>query len=432
MVSQSKSEIDEEDDSVPEIDKAYNALFTLERFWGYKPDFTKLLDLGSPIRDDSNSQQMVPIQTLWQTVMKVAAGIQFVNLFKTGHSQTNLGTKTPQEANIDEGDQSSSDIIPIRQLLFMTYSEGEKIVFDYFQKMATDFRKLPREWKRVLIYHRLVWNIFLIKNETKHLDGWQIQLITWIFICWEWEENINILIENWDRLRAIEGEEKPSLRKIVDHFIRNERCFIAEDNSEKDKALDNSLIKDTNAQKLEEHKKEGISKNNEDPGSSNSEPSKLETSKDQLIVPVEPQGDVFDPRNYSEALNYELPMSSLKVEMTDKLDRFGKLQEQLDRMEKLQAELKEQVDSIVKQRQVRWNEKSAEEKKLKLESWRKLKFALKRYDVSMDGIQAFQMFRFYCVAGHLPWPLPEKRVADIEDGSSKLGTQSTSWSFTDL
>ncbi|XP_057869508.2 uncharacterized protein LOC131076382 isoform X1 [Cryptomeria japonica] len=145
--SQTQSETDEEDDSVAEIEIAYNALFSLERFWGYKPDFTKILGLVTPTSgdgtsvetgenlpgtqtgvskevaitvqnagetSDGNSKQMGPIQTLWQTVMKVAASMKCINLSKTGHIQTNHGTKATQEANIDKGDKSSSDFIPIR------------------------------------------------------------------------------------------------------------------------------------------------------------------------------------------------------------------------------------------------------------------------------------------------------------------------------
>ena len=89
----------------------------------------------------------------------------------------------------------SNPVIPIRELLFVRYSEGERETFCHFQRMATDFRKLPRELKRLLTYHRLVWNIFIINNETMHLDGWQVQLITWIFICWEFEDNLNILVK---------------------------------------------------------------------------------------------------------------------------------------------------------------------------------------------------------------------------------------------
>eukprot|EP01018_Ginkgo_biloba_P035332 Gb_23194 [translate_table: standard] len=46
-----------------------------------------------------------------------------------------------------------------------------------------------------------------------------------------------------------------------------------------------------------------------------------------------------------------------------------------------------------------------------LEDWEKLRETLKRYNVSMEGLQAFQRFRFYCNSGYLPWPTPNTESA---------------------
>ena len=89
----------------------------------------------------------------------------------------------------------SSSSILIREMLFVRYSKGEEDAFFYFQRLATEGRKLPREWKRLLNYHRLVWYIFSVGKEAKTVAGWQVQLIAWIFVCWEWQENMNLVIE---------------------------------------------------------------------------------------------------------------------------------------------------------------------------------------------------------------------------------------------
>ncbi|KAH9289770.1 hypothetical protein KI387_033887, partial [Taxus chinensis] len=105
-----------------------------------------------------------------------------------------------KEANVkDDGNRKSNRnfwfSFSIREMLFVRYSQGEQDAFCYFQILATECRKLPREWKRLLNYHRLVWYIFSLSKEAKVLAGWQVQLITWIFICWEWQENLNFIIQ---------------------------------------------------------------------------------------------------------------------------------------------------------------------------------------------------------------------------------------------
>ncbi|GLJ35642.1 hypothetical protein SUGI_0716420 [Cryptomeria japonica] len=443
-----ESEADGEDDSVTEIDEAYNALFST------KLDFEKIFGSTTPIPDTPEVTQQKQKAETTIIDMEVEDG---TNASSSQHNTNKI--EVPPQSDTTEGDQSFEELIPIKELLFVRYSEGERGTFCHFEEMTTDIRKLPREWKRFLTYHRLVWNIFLINNEARDLDGWQVQLITWIFVCWEFEENMNILMENWDRLRVLKGKE-PSLRMVVDHFISNERWIIADHKSEKErdgaKVLENSVNKDTAPQHLEEDKKQkGVSINEDNPKRSNLEPSEPEVPKDQVIAPMESQGYVSNDTNYCETstsiqekklkeamteedvssektLKHELDALKEEMkEMKNQLDRIEKLQaeqagslkvEMFDRIGKLQVELEKQVDSIVKQRQVRWSEKSAEEKKLKLENWGRLKFALQRYDVSMKGIQVFQRFRFYCVAGYLPWPVPERKIVDIQDGSSKHGT----------
>eukprot|EP01018_Ginkgo_biloba_P036175 Gb_31087 [translate_table: standard] len=82
-----------------------------------------------------------------------------------------------------------------RSMLARSYSREEFEAFDYLRKMVTGSRNNPREWKRFLNYHRLVWNILVQSAEAKKLKGWTVQLIGWIFVCWQWRENMETLLE---------------------------------------------------------------------------------------------------------------------------------------------------------------------------------------------------------------------------------------------
>ncbi|KAH9294881.1 hypothetical protein KI387_038469 [Taxus chinensis] len=414
---------DAQEFSISEIDAAYDALFSpfdREGDQDISDLVTKMLAPQTPVRlREESISAVVTKQALPETKTAEAVAIDM------------------QPAN-RTSDQSWSDIIPISDMLFVRYSEGEREAFCYFERMDRDYRKLPREWKRLLNYHRLVWYIFIINNEAKDLDGWQVQLITWIFICWEWEENINILIKNWNNLGIIFKPSKayssgPSLRMIVEHSIQNESWIV--------KATEHPVEKGAMSEKTKEVKKAKAhaSQNTKVPESSKKEPSKVDVVKDQKIAVSEPEEDICNAKDDCESSiragmeklddvtkkeddrsekTIKDELDALKNEMKQVKEQVGSLKavikEQLDSLTgKLQEELKEHVESIIKQRQDSKSEKSAEENTLKLESWERLKFALQKYDVSMDGIRAFQRFRFYCVAGHLPCPLPQSLNAEV-------------------
>eukprot|EP01018_Ginkgo_biloba_P011034 Gb_30856 [translate_table: standard] len=219
----------------------------------------------------------------------------------------------------DEGDEKKLKPVMSSQMFLPKYTLGERNAFCYLQTLATGSRRLPREWKRMLNYHRLVWNIFSKSEEAKSLAGWQVQLIAWIFVCWQWKDRINTLIEIWHKLDVLrnwkDSSEKPSMRVIVDRYIED-----------KQKSLEKIY-----------HKEETVD-----------------------------------------------------VETEDGKER--------ERHESRDRERGKKKDS----KQVAVDEEE-------LEDWKRLTESLSRYDVSMDGIQAFQKFRFYCMAGYLPWPISKKQ-----------------------
>ncbi|KAH9319654.1 hypothetical protein KI387_021423, partial [Taxus chinensis] len=81
------------------------------------------------------------------------------------------------------------------QMMLPNYSYEEREAINYLSELATDAQKLPREWKRVLTYHCLAWNILFQSEHLKKLPGWQVQLIVWIFCCWQWRDQINVIIK---------------------------------------------------------------------------------------------------------------------------------------------------------------------------------------------------------------------------------------------
>eukprot|EP01018_Ginkgo_biloba_P009757 Gb_07742 [translate_table: standard] len=188
--------------------------------------------------------------------------------------------------------------------------------------MATSSRRLPREWKRMLHYHRLAWNIFSKTKEAKSLAGWQVQLVAWIFVCWQWKDQINTIIQAWHKLDVIcewkyyvedwpQFKKGPSLREIVD------RC-------------------------MEEQQAKNVKRATKD-GSG-----QYEETKTKL------------------------------------------LNEEKEDMNKGYEKYKRKISKVAHEE----------------EDWKRLSETLRRFNVSMEGMQAFQRFRFYCNPGYLPWPTP--------------------------
>ncbi|GLJ35178.1 hypothetical protein SUGI_0708060 [Cryptomeria japonica] len=272
--------------------------------------------------------------------------------------------------------------IPLRELLFVRYSKGEQDAFCYFQKLSTNSRKFPREWKRFLNYHRLVWYIFYLTGEAKDLAGWQVQFISWIFVCWEWQENINFIIQNWNEVGVLSTESnKPSLYMIVDHFIE------LEDKKHR-KGIEIGIEKGETKKAILGHR--DLNYINNVVGSSKTKQDILETKAPEIMLGVN--------------------AGPLEKTLKDVLDKLKKeIKEELKKemkeiKEELKKEMKDLKDQVMKQNNMK-NEKREEEKKMKVKQWKKMRSALYKYDVTMEGILAFQRFRFYCIAGHLSWPL---------------------------
>ncbi|GLJ34996.1 hypothetical protein SUGI_0704260 [Cryptomeria japonica] len=91
------------------------------------------------------------------------------------------------------------------QRLMTNYSEEESQALDDLSEAATGERRLHREWKRFLTCHRVAWNILSQSETVKRTPGWQMQLVVWLFCCWQWEHQISDIIKDWKKIVPVNG-----------------------------------------------------------------------------------------------------------------------------------------------------------------------------------------------------------------------------------
>eukprot|EP01018_Ginkgo_biloba_P027778 Gb_16795 [translate_table: standard] len=100
--------------------------------------------------------------------------------------------------------------------LIPEYTRSERLAFQKLSKLVTRSEMNPREWKRLLVYHRLAWNILSQRDDVTRLTGWQLQLVMWIFVCWRWRDEMDRIIKNWHNYVDVRTH---SLRDIVHRRI---------------------------------------------------------------------------------------------------------------------------------------------------------------------------------------------------------------------
>ncbi|GLJ23486.1 hypothetical protein SUGI_0444950 [Cryptomeria japonica] len=333
------------------------------------------------------------------------------------------------EQPIDEGgagDQqqregSSSlmdDLLSITSTLRIPrYTPGERNAFRFLHTRCTRSRRLPGEWECLLAYHRLAWNILsLTSDDINRVEGWHVQLIAWIFVCWEWRDLITILIKNWNKLEVLrnwKALEGPSLREIVELYI--DEKWPADKKS-------NNFRPDSATKKKDETTEEVVK-------TSGNLPEKYMTA---IPSDEDTEGDDYLKKALRKLLNEQEEMREAQRKVQEEMrEALRKVQEDmrevLIKVFKEEEEIRQMRDMLMAKKKVfKEEDNNGEERLVQLyttvmdeessvqryttaeqrEEWFKLRDALCYYNVSMDGIQAFQKFRFYCQPGHLPWPLP--------------------------
>ncbi|XP_057845038.1 uncharacterized protein LOC131054524 [Cryptomeria japonica] len=190
---------------------------------------------------------------------------------------------------------------------------------------------------------------------------------------------MNILIEKWNSVRKTSDSHGDSLLMLVDYFIENNLC----DMSEMTKAIskEHHDKRQRASVKLVEPES-NVAKIIDIAESSNRESRELKGVQGQ-------KSKVINDDESKERLS----LKEFENVMKGQLETFEK------RLDELKKEMKEMIEQATKYNGKIINKK--EEKKINLENWNKMRSALHKYDVSMDGIHAFQRFRFNCSAGHL-------------------------------
>ncbi|XP_059067359.1 uncharacterized protein LOC131051163 isoform X1 [Cryptomeria japonica] len=141
--------------------------------------------------------------------------------------------------------RSAEGVRLIRELLMPNYSKEEANIFYKLSELASGNQKLPREWKRLLSYHRFARYVLFRIGNVHSLPTWEEELIGWIFICWQWKHEMNHLIKNWHKYtiefipnqnndRKQKYWRSPLLSEIVDKIIADpmdqskipEKCVI--------------------------------------------------------------------------------------------------------------------------------------------------------------------------------------------------------------
>ncbi|XP_059076131.1 uncharacterized protein LOC131033446 isoform X2 [Cryptomeria japonica] len=295
--------------------------------------------------------------------------------------------KNQEDVNSERSLMDDLNFKIMSKVLRVQYSQGEKNALHIFYTQSARSKKLPREWKCLKAYHRLVFYILSLSPDVDPVQGWRVQLIAWIFVCWEWRDLITTLIQKWTKLEVLrnwKAQHGPSLREIVEHYI-DERWPA--------------------------HRKRATKKKNDAIDS-------LSNMPEKNITTISSEEDTKEDDNLKEVLKKVLKEQE---EMRSMLKMIIKqvFKEEEDKKGESSAQqgttVKEDQPIIIKKFFIEDEDKEGENSmqqytmtdEEELEEWNKLRLTLRLFNVSMDGIQAFKRFMFNCEPGYLPWPLPK-------------------------
>ncbi|XP_059073458.1 uncharacterized protein LOC131046448 [Cryptomeria japonica] len=118
--------------------------------------------------------------------------------------------------------RSAEGVRLIREILLPNYTTEEADVFYKLMSFATENQRLPREWKRLLSYHKFAWYVLSLIGNVYSLPTWKKELVAWVFVCWQWKHEMNHLIKVWNRIANEQKSgtdeqrsDSPSLGKLV-------------------------------------------------------------------------------------------------------------------------------------------------------------------------------------------------------------------------
>ncbi|XP_059073484.1 uncharacterized protein LOC131046435 [Cryptomeria japonica] len=118
--------------------------------------------------------------------------------------------------------RSAEGVKLIREILLPNYTQEEAYLFYELRNFTTGNQKLPREWKCLLSYHKFAWYVLSLIGNVYSLPTWKVELVGWVFVCWQWKYEMNHLIKVWytiaveqDNGRNRRRSHGPSLSELV-------------------------------------------------------------------------------------------------------------------------------------------------------------------------------------------------------------------------
>ncbi|GLJ05800.1 hypothetical protein SUGI_0025690 [Cryptomeria japonica] len=141
-----------------------------------------------------------------------------------------LACNLTSEIQTMQDEMNKSEIRPLafskgarltREMLLSKYSPKEAETLHKFKEFATGTQKLPREWKRFLDYRKIACNILSMRGKVYKLPSWRVELVAWVFVCWQWKHEINTLIKGWHKYAHVKGKDKRKIVEAEDEENRN-------------------------------------------------------------------------------------------------------------------------------------------------------------------------------------------------------------------
>ncbi|GLJ53186.1 hypothetical protein SUGI_1133450 [Cryptomeria japonica] len=220
----------------------------------------------------------------------------------------------------------------------MTHDPEEMATFKDLNRFG---REIPGLHQNYIKYHNFARNVIsqVMYLAPKSSWQWDKELVAWIFICSQWREEMNILIQDW--------------HAYID--------FIDDENRKAKQ--EPSLTQD------------------------------LQTYADVKEKKVDTKQKPF----LKKIVNYIIQEADVKGKK-EETDSEEKGKKEADSQEEKNKEKLNKLKNMSNFGQAAFN---FEEKQRR---WKKLYEALKLQDVSVNGIQFFQNFRFHCDAGYLNCP----------------------------
>ncbi|XP_057833379.2 uncharacterized protein LOC131044137 [Cryptomeria japonica] len=122
--------------------------------------------------------------------------------------------------------ESKKCVSRVQDMSMMTNNLEESVTFKKLNCFAREISGLHQNYIK---YHNFARNVIsqTMDPATKTSWQWDKELVAWIFICFQWRQEINILIQDWHAYIDVkdkigETKQEPSLKEIVANYIKHQ------------------------------------------------------------------------------------------------------------------------------------------------------------------------------------------------------------------